>query len=262
VPSGKTEESGDASETFRSFVAGGEITIRGMYKEANTALCYPRVVVVANAVKFLGSLVQDEEMTEDDLQAIAERIMTVDALIEGKEHLDRLGNWEHTTGWAKGRAQSQYVIAGHIMYLYENRNVQLPGHLATAKKNGRFAVVGDTDSNSSVLRAMRRTTNHVQYLMEVCVKLVEAGRTHAAYAEDGEGGVYVKYAAFTEKARSTRMVWSQTAIAASLCQFASKVTRTVGGTQSRWWKLDMHALAEYALTNGFNVPRLFQIAAK
>lgn len=90
---------------------------------------YPRVLVAANNLGVIAQLAQ-EELTTDDVNAIAERVIYFETLPAGAAWMDKYNvNNQITNEWVDGNA-----VAKHLLWLAANHKIASPGK--------RFAVEG------------------------------------------------------------------------------------------------------------------------
>lgn len=165
VPQIKSDEALALDQAFRSFVSGGNITIRSMYQNPFTANVYPRIIFTSNDRDILKSIVGHRDLTDDDIRAIELRLLSINVTSAAREFLTARGNYAYTAGWVHGKHKSRYVLANHIRYLYENRKPSKHG-------SGRLLVEGEVDT--TLVRGMRLRSNSAQTVLRSLVKMIES----------------------------------------------------------------------------------------
>jgi hypothetical protein len=107
---------------------------------------YVRVMITANNANVLRDFSNDVP-SEEDLAAIAERVLVVDAGLKARDLLDRLSKSGSLDEWRSGNA-----IAEHALWLAQNHEY---------KKGTRFLVEGDSDDALRTLLVSDGFTNQV-----------------------------------------------------------------------------------------------------
>ncbi len=184
VPNIKSDEALALDQAFRSFVSGGNITVRSMYQNPFTANVYPRIVFTSNDRDILKSIVGHRDLTDDDIRAIELRLLSINVTSGAREFLTARGNYSFTAGWVHGKHKSRYVLANHIRYLYEHRKKSAHG-------SGRLLVEGEVDT--TLVRGMRLRSNGAQTVLRALVKLIESpnSKRPGMHVEGTEGRVWI-----------------------------------------------------------------------
>ena len=147
VPTGNLPGCNTTDQTFRALVSGGNVAVEGKGEKVISAQVYPRIMFTSNDRDVTREILGDRDHSPNDLQAIGVRLLSIEVPEEAMEHLTRLGNYRHTRGWVKGDGPSRYVIAKHILWLFENR--QEP------RGTGRLLVEGDVAGLTRFVRRSR-----------------------------------------------------------------------------------------------------------
>lgn len=105
-----------------------------------------RFVLASNNQELLS--VEGEELTQDDLQAVASRFLHIRTTPAAADYLTSIGGRTGTAGWVDGD-----IIARHALWLRDNRSV-VPG--------ARFLVEGELDEVHNRLAAQGNTSKLVQ----------------------------------------------------------------------------------------------------
>lgn len=155
----------DVADKFRSFISGDPIKLEEKYKAPVTIRSPIRIILTANNRDVIWSLIQHRDLEPADRVAIASRILHVDVQEGCSEYLSKLGNYYHTKGWIKGDdgSRSDYTIAKHFLYLYENRG---------ERPSSRFLVEGDIDSE--IMWSMTLHSGNSPQVIECLMGLIKS----------------------------------------------------------------------------------------
>lgn len=134
--SSNDDESLPLPDAFKQRVTGGAMTIRAMHRDPFQARLYPRIVFTANNPRIVEEIVGERDLTPEDIRAIELRLLSIEVDDAAQRFLSERGNFDFTAGFVAGSVPSRYVIAGHFMYLYENRRPATSG-------TGRLLVEGN-----------------------------------------------------------------------------------------------------------------------
>ena len=134
------------ADMFRHLVSGDPTQVEAKFRSAVRCHIPARVIFTANNLEAIRQLSDGRNLSPDDREALAERLLHVDVTTEAADWLRRKGGTDFTA--VPGRrwiardsgGGSDYVVASHFMYLYEQRH-HLGKHGA-----GRFLVSGPLDS--------------------------------------------------------------------------------------------------------------------
>lgn len=256
VPQIKSDEALALDQAFRSFVSGGNITIRSMYQNPFSANVYPRIVFTSNDRDILKSIVGHRDLTDDDIRAIELRLLSINVTSTAREYLTAKGNYSFTAGWVHGKDKSRYILANHIRHLYEFRKPSKHG-------SGRLLVEGEVDT--MLVRGLRLRSASAQTVLKTLVKMVESpsGKRHGLHVDQVEGKVWVTPAGlvqFTEGAlNGVSGELSLPRAGQVLRQFSREIVGDIpkikpeGAERARWVEIDLGLLYEeterYGMTN-------------
>jgi hypothetical protein len=250
-----------ADQVFRSLVSGGPMQIEGKMRDLIVADIYPRIVIASNNREILRELVGNRDLTDDDVRAIEQRLLTVPVGPEARRLLSSRGNLAYTRGWVAGEGPSSRTIANHVVALYMARK---PSRTST----GRFLVEGET--RTEIVRDLRLRTDASQAVLRALARLLEmqtAGR-QGIHIAGGRAWVTVSGVADyldTQVMAGTKGV-TMPQVGQVLRQFSAEerppevyvpVTRPVGAPKKgRWVELDLAAILEQCLRYGMACDRI------
>lgn len=255
VPRLSVEGCNTADQAFRTLISGGNLVIEGKGTNPINADIYPRIIFTANNKDIIRGIVGTRDLTDDDIRAIEVRLLSINLSDDAVVHLTAHGNYEHTAGWIHGREKSRYILASHIMHLFENRKTSKSG-------TGRLLVEGEMQA--PIVRSMRLQSSTAQSVMRALIKMIESTQhcrglhiTHDQVLVTPSG--IVEYseralAGLLEKLTLPKVsqVLKQFAIQG---KDAKRVTPN-GGERGRWIELDLAILLEEALRYGLQCERM------
>lgn len=252
----------DVADAFRRLVSGEQITVEPK-GEAKIEINNPmRVLFTANNANVVHELTGHRDLTPEDQFALAQRIMHVAVQPTCGMWLAQKGGLDYTRGWIAGDAgqESEYVLAKHFMYLYENRG-KAPGK--------RLLVEGNM--NSKIIQEMRTQSGSAPDVIETIISTVEGVATNITGFAIFEGRLYVTTAGIMQAYRNTpdaRKQLDHVKIAKVLRGLKSHGTdnsprvRTMLNGQklrARWWDIDVVMLMGKALEVGMKSYKLTQL---
>jgi len=168
------------SDVFKGMTAGDAISVREMYRPRVNVLNPMRILLTANDHDLLYELTRGKELTPESRNAIGERILHFDIDGSAAQWLTAKGGPGFTAmpgrRWVKGDngAQGDYIVARHLLWLYENR----PKRDYTR----RLCVMGNCATGSREMFAMSTQSDAMPAVMRAVVGIVEAGA--AAFQRD------------------------------------------------------------------------------
>jgi len=178
LPKGK--DGIDFADTFRNLVTGGKLTIERKGKEAFEVAGVHRVLITANNYDDVAALGEQKARTQDDLDAISERLVVFELQ---QRAADFLGKTD-TRGWIEGDngAPSKFVIARHLLWHLYNTVEWEDG--APKKCGRRLLYEGTTDG--MVQQQIDAADEHMTEIALVINDTIRAGKCHFR-----DAGVYV-----------------------------------------------------------------------
>lgn len=164
---------GSFADSFRTLTAGDPITVEPKFQEPITLRQPARVIITANNHDFMRELAKGRDLNPNDREALAKRLLYIEAPSESAHYLSERGG-VHYTGkpgqrWiaddhGKG---SNYILAQHIFWLYSNRD--------RYKTGKRFLVEGNTNDRWVKELAVQSATGR-KVTRAVC-EMIEAEKT-------------------------------------------------------------------------------------
>lgn len=131
------------ADTFKSLTGGDGIRVRELYKPAVTVLCPVRIILTANDDGIVRTLTKGKDMTLDNRIAIGQRLLHIKVPEAAQVYLQKIGGMGFTAKegqrWIRpdsGNVESNYIVAKHFLWLYENRK--------PVDKSQRFLVMGNS----------------------------------------------------------------------------------------------------------------------
>ncbi len=164
----KSKSGKHPADMFRELVGGGDHWVDRKW-EAPVLISVPtRVIFTANSLNVVSFLTGGREMSPEDRQALGIRLRHMDVGDRATKWLTKRGGIKFTGKrghrWIKGDANepSSYVIAKHVMWLYQNRGRAL---------GQRFLIEGDMDA--SIIDEMRVQSGSSPIVIETLVRMIE-----------------------------------------------------------------------------------------
>ena len=258
VPKISNDEAQPVDQAFRNLVTGGKTTIRRTHRDPFNADIYPRIIFTSNDRDIITSIVGHRDLTLDDIQAIEQRLLSIEVDTQASIYLTSKGNYSYTAGWIAGSSSSKYTLANHIKYLFINRVPSIRGQ-------GRLLVEGE--SQTVLVREMRLRSKGSQMVLRALVQMINMTRpprgthrtesrvwtTPSSIVEFAEGGLTNFYGEITLQVagRVLRQFASE-----GTCETRIRLTTPEGAERGRWIELDLGVLYEEGLRYGMDVTRI------
>jgi len=245
LPKGK--DGIDFADNFRNLVTGGKQRVEPKGKEPFEVAGVHRVLITANNYEAIAKLGEDAPRTQDDLDAISERLVVFQLQKRAADYLGRID----TTGWIAGDngAPSQYVIARHLLWHLMN-TVQWEG--GVPKKMGR-RLLYEGKPNGLVQSTIDQADANLPEIALVINDMVRAGAAHLRPT-----GVYVH----PDKLRNKCSGPSAKQIKPSEYRRTIKAlaydshNTTIEGEAARWLVVDYDRLIAAVVAVGTLAPQL------
>lgn len=170
LPKGK--DGIDFADNFRNLVTGGKQTIEPKGKETFEVAGVHRVLITANNYEAIAKLGEDAPRSQDDLDAISERLVVFNLQRRAADYLGRVD----TTGWIAGDngAPSQFVIARHLMWHLYNTVQWADG---VPKKLGR-RLLFEGKPNGLVQSTIDHADANLPEIALIINDMIRAGAAH------------------------------------------------------------------------------------
>lgn len=240
------------ADQFKGLVAGDQIPIN----EKHMPIIYinnpVRVILTANDDGLLRALVKGNGMSFNTRQAVGERVLHLDVGDRANKFFASIGNRKTTAKpgetWISGFRDSDFVVAKHFLWLYENRD--------TSDMNQRFLVMGNTapdGGNRGDVFSDIITTNPAA--ATVCYAVL--GLLKKDKGLEVNGKVYVTYHEvfefILEDPKSNRVELEDVIVSMQSITTAAKPKKIAGKSRC---ELDMAVLSRFAERHGVDYERL------
>lgn len=246
------------ADMFRELVGGGKRLVDQKYKSMVEVRNPARILFTANSLDVVYKLCGSRDMSPEDRNALAIRIMHYDIGDAATKHLRALGGIRHTRGWiaGDGGSDSEYVIARHLLWLYHNRR---------GKRGARLLVEGN--GHETLMSEMRTRGGSAPLVVETLLRMIETKtRDHEGLSVE-DGRLYVLSSAILTYYRDhlsskTKESLSSRKIGAVLKGLVTQTTiqrvldsrPNVG--RKCWHEIDLVALRRVARDDGWECKRL------
>lgn len=167
----KNDRSGgyDPADIFRIFTGGDPLKIETKFRDRIEVRAPVRVIVTANNTDVISMLAgTGRNLSQDDKEALAQRIVIVRVGRGAKAWLRLQGGIDFTRGWVSrdSGGGSSYRVARHFMHLYETRPKVAHG--------SRFLVEGNAEDH--VVQTLNTRSGQAPVVVEALVAMIEAAR--------------------------------------------------------------------------------------
>lgn len=177
VPKMSSDGTMSIDQAFRAMVSGGNIVVRDLFKAGVTAQTYPRIIFTSNDKDIIREIVGARDLTDDDVRAIEQRLLTIRPGPEASNWIVAHGGYDFTRGWVHGDERSRYIVANHIYWLYMHRTPSKYG-------SNRFLVEGDIDT--TMVRQLRLRSKSALAVMKALVRILsQASPVPGTHITDG-----------------------------------------------------------------------------
>lgn len=169
------------ADTFKALTGGDGIRVKEIYKPAVTVLCPVRIILTANDDGIVRTLTKGKDMTLDNRIAIGQRLLHIKVPAQAQYYLQKIGGMEFTAKegqrWIRpdsGNVESNYVVAKHFLWLYENRR--------PVNKSARFLVMGNSApgcgdiGQMTVFEKLLADNNSTPIVAQAIIDMADKGR--------------------------------------------------------------------------------------
>jgi hypothetical protein len=164
LPNIANDEGLPIDQAFRALVTGGEVVIRTMQTNPFSARLFPRVLFTSNDEEIIGQIAGSRDLTQQDMIAIQQRLLTLEVRESARQHLVKRGNMRHTADWCQPKGLE---LANHIAHLYENRE--------EPSGTDRLLVEGALESEG--LEAQQFRSGPAQVALRAIMKFLESSES-------------------------------------------------------------------------------------
>lgn len=189
----------EPADQFRAFVSGDLGQVRKLYCDPIEIKSPVRVLFTANNLDVVKALANNRDLSADDREALAVRLLHITVTREARDFLNSMKGTELTAKpgarWIAGDSgeESNFVIAKHFLYLYQNRKGPV---------GARFLIEGN--NAQAIMFDMRTGSGSAPLVIETIIKLMEAknrGRLYPGITVDN-GELYVLHTTILEYYRA------------------------------------------------------------
>lgn len=249
------------SDAFRSIVSGDDQVINEKYLPPMLLKSFPRVIFTANNFELISKLAEGKQLTNEDRDALSQRLLHVDLGRQAGAWLKRKGGYSFTGSkgrrWIAGKGgKSDYVLARHYLWLYANRGVE---------PQTRFLVEGN--ASEEVLFALQTRVGNTPLVIETILSILRLTnpRSHGVIVEPKRilttpkavVDYYRQQPAHGKPLDTNAVIACLKTIAAP----GNKPTlpKNRNEEQEKYWELNLDLLKQVALRDGWDTELLEKI---
>lgn len=246
------------ADQFRALVSGDEIRCNLKYQAPVSLVMLPRIVFTANNEDVVHKLTAGRNLSPEDRDALAARLLHMDVGGRGAQWLETRGNAKLTGApgkkWIASEGESDFILAKHLLFLYANRGT---------RPHSRFLVQGN--AGHEIIFSMQTQSGHTPLVIEAIIKMLESGRMWPGMTEE-KGRLYVTASQVleywrtymgTDRERLTTNIISGVFRGLAVGEQITKVleTRESEG-RKRWYEIDVQLLRNVAMRDGWKCQKL------
>lgn len=254
------------ADTFRHYVSGDPIYVRKLYHEPVLIKNPLRVMFFANNMDVVQQLTGNRDLSPEDREALAMRILHHDVAPMASEWLRGRGGLDWTRGWIGGDdgSPSHYRVARHFLFLHANR--------PKVPRGNRLLVEGNM--TDELIRTMSTRSGSAPLVIETLIKMVENEGHLDGFHIDGYR-IYVTTSAVVNFFRASPMSSANTTLnqrtvgkvlKGLIVAGSSRDARTLQISESvskkaKWREIHAALLLDEAIEHGYQCTKLERIAA-
>lgn len=265
----------DPSVQFRKLTAGDPFKVNEKFMPKMWVSNPARIIFTANNPEVIKELMDGKDLSPDDRKAIGERILHFDVCNRASIWLANKGDMKFTGRqghrWIAGDSgqASNFIVAKHFLYLYENR------HRYRVTQPGRLLVSGNVGDESDLMFEMMTQSGNAPIVLETLINIIERTEPkhdHIGWTIEGNS-VYILPAYILQHfrdniAQNTRETLSLNKICRVLRNLVeSQATRILLQTKKNrgrisWQKIDPKLILKAAEQYGYPCEKLRKIVNK
>lgn len=247
-------------EVFRTYTTGGTLSIKEKYRVTMQAEVYPRIIIGANDIEALRSVIAGRDLNDASYKALEFRVLHIEVCAAAAAWLSEHGGRELTENWIRG----DRLALRHLAWLHENRPKR-----SRWEGNGRLLVEGD--KGSEVLEEMRWSTPEIEAVLRAILRALKLHDTRGSRAilpngaETLYGVVLVNSNGLLEFMGSVmdhelrRVNLTLRKIGGALNRLSMPrvpdyFAQSEGGGKVRWKRIDPEKVLRFALQHGIEAP--------
>lgn len=261
----------DPADTFRAFTSGDPIDLERKFHDSITLRSPLRVMIFANNLRVLRTLTAHRDLSPDDRDALAQRLLHIDVPPSASNWLRGMGGLQHTgqpgQRWIRGDdgSRSDNIVARHFLYLHANRE--------PVPRENRLLVEGDR--HADVIRLLSTQSGFAPEIIETIVDMVERREGAIPGLAIIDRDIYVTISGVVNHHRNFFYKTSGNALRAHSVNSVlrglmspnwdptmPRILTLESGKKSlraSWWKLKADTLYREACDNGYRCTELEQI---
>jgi hypothetical protein len=177
------------SDRFKELTAGDPVHVDPKFKSPVQAKNPFRVIFTANNHDLIYGLTRGRDLKPEDKAAIGQRLFHVDIDDQAGKYLQSLGGRDYTSQhgrrWISGDSGevSDHIVAGHFMWLYENRPPK------DRSEGDRLCVMGNCGSESNEMFSMAAQSDNFPVVVRA-IKALQQSKM-SVFCVQEEGRVFV-----------------------------------------------------------------------
>ena len=240
-------------ETLKTYTDGSALHVQEKFQPIIEIHNPIRVIMTANNTDLLQGIL-DKSLSADDREAIGQRILHMDLGRAGADWLESKGGRRFTGAegnrWVKGPdGKSDYIVAKHLLWMYENRDKRDVGL--------RFLVDGNLSREARIMNhhilKKEDTSKVASGILSVIESKASKNGKDYFFTEDFKLYITIKSTMDGLEMLNTQLSYSK----------VSAVMREVSGRQEpelfhekEWYELDCNMLLDHARQVGIDTPML------
>lgn len=264
----------DIADVFRSLVSGDPVRVEEKFKPLITIRVPVRILITANNDEAVTTLTSNRDLSEYDREALAIRLMHMKTTHDAALWLKGMGGMSFTGAknnrWVRSTSgdPSNYVLAKHIMYLYEHRLPPIRGQ--------RLLVEGGL--GTEVEKLIRTRSGFAPEIIETIIQLIETDnpQMYEGIAITETGRIYVTVGQVLKFHRAIRTMLSGKSASEKIIRSVLKSLVVTGDIEeprellnrrgvmvrAEWFELDLVSLYNEAIAHGYQCAKLTGILRK
>lgn len=183
------DNSRGAGDRFKSLTAGDSISVEAKFKSKCSIINPMRIIFTANDHDLIYALADGKPLTPESRKAIGDRLLHYDLGGGAIAYLNSIGGRRHTgkdgARWIRddnGNTPSDFVVAKHFLWLYENRE---------PSRNERLLVMGNAGGNAHTMYDMVLQKPATSMCIRAIVQLSNTTKQKAMRIDSETGRVFV-----------------------------------------------------------------------
>lgn len=249
------------TDTLRRIITGDYFQTERKFGDAINSKSSIRCLLTANGFRLIDAFGEGRDLSPHEADALGIRLVHYPTTDAAAELLRSKGGNEWTKGWIEGDAgePSQFIVAKHLLWLYENMRPKL---------KGRLLVEGSAEQEA--IQRLRIQGGSTPTVIEAIFKILQ----NPMLKTDGSQGVLIEgsrlsvtisaiFDAWREKltrGSSDRLTLKRIAMSLKgLLVGEPGKLRSIHGRKDRWNEIDVRLLHEEGEKYGLSAPKLDEL---